>query len=98
MSDTNWKKVAQEAEKVRDLALEAKAAADLARGRAEQERDAARQEADLLRRQVRVLAIRAATYCTRDEACPRQPVHGKFDRETCYQCRTEWAAQQAKEG
>jgi len=37
-----WKRVAHEAEKVRDLALEAKAAAELARVKAEQERDAIR--------------------------------------------------------
>jgi hypothetical protein len=42
MSYTIWKKVAQEAEKVRDLALEAKAAAELARVKAEQERDTMR--------------------------------------------------------
>ncbi len=45
MSDTNWKKVAQEAEKVRDLALEAKAAAELARVKAEQEADQAHERA-----------------------------------------------------
>jgi hypothetical protein len=37
-----WKKVAQEAEKVRDLALEAKAAAELARYKAEEDRDTMR--------------------------------------------------------
>jgi hypothetical protein len=42
MSYTIWKKVAQEAEKVRDLALEAKAAAEIARVTAERERDTMR--------------------------------------------------------
>jgi chromosome segregation ATPase len=49
MSDweINWRAVAQEAEKVRDLALEAQQAATLARVKAEQERDQARQWAQM---------------------------------------------------
>ncbi len=59
MSNTNWKLVAQEAEKVRDLALEAKAAAELARVKAEQERDAiaARMEDILYTRNLRLNAV-----------------------------------------
>jgi hypothetical protein len=44
MSDANWEKVAQEAEKVRDMALEAQASATIARCRAEQERDGLREQ------------------------------------------------------
>ncbi len=46
MSDweINWRAVAQEAEKVRDLALEAQAEATLARVKAEQERDVLRDQ------------------------------------------------------
>jgi hypothetical protein len=44
MSDTNWKLVAQEAEKVRDLALTAQQEATLARCKAERERDGLREQ------------------------------------------------------
>ncbi len=79
----NWKKVAQEAEKVRDLALEAQAEATLARVKAEQERDAAQRKLKRL-----VVHLDCA-----DIACPPNRGDGPClsgPRSSCTACWDKW--------
>jgi hypothetical protein len=59
MSDTNWKLVAQEAEKVRDLALEEQQEAAIARVKAEQERDQANERAANLSVELAAMDLKA---------------------------------------
>ena len=62
-----------------------------------QERDALRREVALKGRQIRLMAIRCALYCSVSECCPKQPVSGRFDMETCYKCQAEKYQQKATE-
>jgi hypothetical protein len=114
MSDTNWKKVAQEAEKVRDLVLEARHKTTLARHKAEQERDQAHERAahlsvelaamTLSRDQARQEAdqLRRQVEAVIDEVawsyCPPNATCVFKGEDRCIKCWSAWAAQQAKEG